>query len=60
VYYEQAFQLLAVEKWHLHFPDRTRDLEDESQSERLKKTDLVGPIAELHLCEAIYLTQGDI
>jgi hypothetical protein len=28
VYHEQVFQLWAVERWHLHFVDKTRDLDD--------------------------------
>jgi hypothetical protein len=38
-YHEQAFELLAVEKWHFRFADRTRDLEDESRSEQPTKID---------------------
>jgi hypothetical protein len=47
VYHGQVFQLPAVEKWHLPFPDKIRDLEDEPRPGRPKKIDLVVAMAEL-------------
>jgi hypothetical protein len=47
VYQDQAFQLPAVEKWHISLADRTRDLEDELRYGRSKKTGTMGQIAEL-------------
>jgi hypothetical protein len=47
VHHDQSFQLLAVEKCYLQFAGRTLGLEDGSKSGRLRRTDLVSPIAEL-------------
>lgn len=58
-YREQVFPLPAVDKWHLCFADRTRELEDDARSGHPKETDFMGRLQNCFI-EAICIMQDDV